>query len=304
CGEQLDEPFLSLSISDMRGIDQTPQWQINKTDRLVEPGSQLPGLSAGLHTRLLDMSELEQALTFSIHVSLRGMGQFSFISLADEASTRLKSNWPHPEFIGSSLPKHRDISSAGFTALWNSTQYSSNGAQLIARCLEQGNCVDLRNSSSGVKFIQAVDIYLQTDRSIKYAMLFIGLSFITFFIFEHSKKIRIHPIQYTFVGLAICVFYLLLISLAEHIAFHWAYTIAALCCSVLLLFYVRYMLKSFYLALFFFFMIMGLYALLFVIVQAEDFALLMGAFLVFLVLSVLMVVTRKIDWYTLVEKES
>jgi len=125
------------------------------------------------------------------------------------------------------------------------------------------------------------------------------LSFITFFIFESIKRIKIHPIQYAFVGLAISVFYLLLISLAEHIAFHLSYGIAVMCCSGLLLFYVRYMLRSLRSALLFSLMIVVLYSLLYVIVQAEDFALLMGALLVFLVLTSVMYVTRKVDWYDL-----
>lgn len=297
--ERIGEPYLSLHISDMRGIDQTPELQLNNKVVILQPGTQLRGLDAGLRGAVPNLSALEQALTFTLKLSLRGMGSFSFISLADNASTSLRSDWPHPQFMGASLPKDREISDEGFSATWASSRYSNNGLTLMRQCLYEQQCEALIASSSGVSFIEPVDVYLQSERSIKYAVLFIGLSFITFFIFEHISQRKIHPIQYAFIGLAISVFYLLLISLAEHILFHWAYLISVICCSSLILFYVRYMLASVRAAILFSAMISGLYGLLYVIVQAEDFALLMGALLVFVVLAVLMVVTRHIDWYSL-----
>ncbi|BFM17917.1 cell envelope integrity protein CreD [Maricurvus nonylphenolicus] len=299
----INEPYLSLHIADMRGIDQTPELTLNGSAVALSPGSQIDGLASGLHSALGGMDRLAKTLEFSLDFSLRGMGSFSFMPLADEATSSMQSNWPHPEFIGASLPKTREITAAGFTASWKSSRFSGYGADLMSRCAGDGHCESLRNAASGVSFIQPVDIYLQSERSIKYAMLFIGLSFITFFIFEHITRQPIHPIQYAFVGLAISVFYLLLISLAEHIAFIWAYTIGVLCCSSLLLFYVRYMLRSLRSAVLFSAMIVALYGVLYVIVQAEDYALLMGSILVFLVLTVLMYVTRNIDWYSIATPE-
>lgn len=297
--KSMEEPYLAVHISDMRGIDQPPILMINKEAVVLQPGSQLNGLSTGLHGVLDGVERLKEALTFSLNISLRGMGAFSFLALADNAETRMHSDWPHPEFVGASLPKDREISRDAFSARWTSSRYANNGADLLNTCLSNRQCQALIALSSGVNFIEPVDIYLQSERSIKYAMLFIGLSFITFFIFEHITRQPIHPIQYAFVGLAISVFYLLLISLAEHIEFHWAYLIGVACCSSLIVFYVRYMLRSLRSAILFGAMIAGLYALLYVIVQAEDFALLMGSILVFLVLAVLMYVTRGIDWYNL-----
>ncbi|OUS25178.1 cell envelope integrity protein CreD [Gammaproteobacteria bacterium 45_16_T64] len=301
----LGKPYLSFQISDMRGITNTPTLLINEQSTPLNPGAQLAPLSGGLHSNITISDDVED-ISFSLNFSLRGMGSFSFIPLADNTEITLQSDWPHPEFIGASLPMNRDISSTGFTATWTSNLYSNNAAETIRQCIEKDQCHPLINSASGVNFIEPVDIYLQSERSVKYALLFVGLSFITFFIFETIKQTRIHPIQYALVGFAIAVFYLLLISLAEHIAFHWAYAIAAACCNGLMLFYVRYMLRSFRSALSFSVMIAMLYALLYVIIQAEDFALLMGAFLVFVVLTVVMFTTRKFDWYdvasTAVEK--
>ncbi|MCL6416595.1 cell envelope integrity protein CreD [Aestuariirhabdus sp. Z084] len=298
--ENLGTPYLAVHISDMRGVDKAPELTINTATIALVPGSQLTSLPEGFHGFLSDSTALEAKQTFKIKLSLRGMGSFSFLPLADDASNQMASNWPHPEFIGASLPKDRTISAQGFTASWSSSRYSSNAESLLSKCLANDTtCYELTNASSGVSFIEPVDIYLQSERSIKYAMLFIGLSFITFFIVEHITNLRIHPIQYAFVGLAISVFYLLLISLVEHISFGWAYLIGVICCCSLLIFYVRYMLHSLRSSLLFGLMIAGLYGLLYVIVQAEDFALLMGSILVFAVLAALMVATRHIDWYKL-----
>jgi inner membrane protein len=301
--ESLGVPYFSIHIADVRGISKTPSLKINQKPVRLNPGSRLEYLDGGLHAEFPLISGQINDLTFTLDLSLRGMGSLSLIQLADDAKSVMSSDWPHPEFIGASLPVEREITPAGFDASWSTTRYSSNSAVSLEQCLEKSDCNTLLASAFGVNFIEPVDIYLQSERSVKYALLFIGLSFITFFIFENIKKIPIHPIQYAFVGLAISVFYLLLISLAEHIAFHWAYTFAVMCCCGLLLFYVRYMLKNILSAILFSAMILGLYGLLYVIVQAEDFALLMGSFLVFAVLAILMYVTRKIDWYDLAKIE-
>lgn len=295
--ESIGEPYFAIHISDMRGIDQRPELLINQRSIKLEPGSQMSELAAGLHGVV--GGEINGDLVFFMSLSLRGMESLSFVPLADDAMTQMQSNWPHPAFIGASLPKEREIAADGFKASWSSSRYASDSAGLLFQCMEESDCHSLKESSSGVRFIEPVDIYLQSERSIKYAVLFIGLSFITFFIFEHLANQPIHPIQYAFVGLSISVFYLLLISLAEHIAFRWAYLMAVICCSSLIMFYVRYMLRSALSAALFSAMIVGLYGLLYVIVRAEDFALLMGSILVFLVLVALMYVTRKIDWYDL-----
>ncbi len=290
-------PYLTVHIRDVRGLDKAPVLVINERKVEVQPGSSIDALPAGIHVALPQLLNSIKALQFKCRLFLRGTETLSFVPLADSVSSMMHSDWPHPEFIGSLLPTDRDISADGFSANWFTTKYSNSSGIQVARCVTNKACDELMRSSHGVRFIEPVDVYLQSERAVKYAMLFIGLSFITFFIFEHLKAIRIHPIQYAFVGLAIAVFYLLLVSLAEHIAFAWAYCIGVLCCSGLLLFYVRYMLHSLRSALLFFGMLVGLYGLLYVIIQAEDFALLMGSVLVFCVLSTLMTVTRKIDWY-------
>lgn len=290
---------LSFYISDVRGIASVPELHVG--DKTVDwlPGSRIDALGSGLHYPI----DIQQFDTDSWQVegrlALRGMETLELLPAADSSELKLVSDWPHPQFIGSVAPNQRDISANGFTAHWQLSRYSMNTDTILSECITGRNCDAVLKAMTGVAFIEAVDLYLQSERTIKYAILFVGLSFISFFIFEHVAKRRIHPIQYAFVGLAIAVFYLLLVSLAEHIAFALAYLLATLSCSVLLLAYVRHVLGSWRAGFVYFAMLLALYGLLYVIVQAEDFALLMGSILVFAVLSVLMLVTRKIDWYAL-----
>jgi len=289
---------LLLYFSDMRGIDSTPSLKLNGLNTRFNPSKGLENFGSALAADVaLDAIKHPQGLAYQLQLDLRGMSRLSFVPIADSAKLTMKSNWPHPEFVGASLPSQREVTAQGFSASWQTSKYSNNNMSFLKSCFSGANCHDLSQAAAGANFIEPVNIYLQSERSIKYAMLFIGLSFIAFFIFEHIKKTPIHPIQYTFVGLAIAVFYLLLISLAEHIEFHWAYLIGATACSGLLLFYLRFILGDLKSAGLFSSMIIALYSLLYVIVQAEDFALLMGACLVFAVLTGLMVVTRNIDWY-------
>ena len=302
--KKLDTAYLAIHISDMRGIGQDPKLMLNQQTADIKPGSRIPRLIDGLHSPV----ELNQAIDtyeFVLSFSLRGMESLSILALADNATSNLQSNWPHPKFIGNSLPEQRAISPKGFSASWSTSLFSNNNSDLLASCVDRlptsdiHSCTQLSDKASGVNFIDPVNIYLQSERAIKYAVLFIGLGFISFFIFEQISGRAIHPVQYTFVGLAIAIFYLLLISLAEHLTFAKAYLISAAGCISLLLFYVRHLLGGLKQSLLFTAMFTALYTLLYVIVQSEDFALLMGSILVFSILAVLMYVTRKIDWYNL-----
>ena len=301
--EAIDTPFLMVSISDMRGIDNEPQLSIDGNALNLKPGGRGFFFKSGLHAEISKNDLVNftgEELNVELNLTLRGMEEFSILPVADHTQTQLSSNWPHPQFLGSQLPKERNISDAGFTADWRTNRFSNNSSTVLERCIEQLLCEDIAGLYFGVNFIDPVDVYLQTERALKYAILFIGLSFITFFIFEHVGQQRIHPIQYTLVGLAIATFYLLLVSLGEHMALGWAYLIGALSCTGLLLGYVRYVFGDFRYGLMFCGALLSLNGVLYVIIQAEDFALLMGALLVFFVLGVLMWVTRKVDWYGVV----
>lgn len=298
----IGHPFLTTTISDPRGINKIPTLTWQNTHIPFKPGSKIQSQSGGLHATLPSFEALKsKQLNFNFQLELRGMEAISFIPTGMEAEVNVTSTWPHPQFIGNFLPVNRSINDQGYQANWQMTSFASDISDNVSQC-EKSHCEALFNSQFGVKHIEAVDIYLQSERSVKYGMLFIGLSFITFFIFEVVMKLPIHPIQYALVGFAIAVFYLLLISLSEHLEFLTAYCIAALCCSGLLLSYLRSVLAGFKQALIFSVLLLILYGVLYIIISAEDLALVMGAFLTFSSLAVIMFSTRNIDWYKVGEQ--
>lgn len=304
-GGVIGKPYLTTTISDPRGINSIPTLIWQDKNILFKPGSQLRNNNNGLHAYLPDLPDLQkntsEPINFNFQLELRGMETISFIPIGKEAEVNTSSAWPHPQFMGSFLPISREVSKEGYQATWKVTSFASNIADKVSQC-ESGSCDSLVNSHFGVKHIEAVDVYLQSERSVKYGMLFIGLIFISFFIFEVIMKLPIHPIQYCLVGFSIAIFYLLLISLSEHLNFLLSYIIAAICCTSLLLSYLRYVLGGYKQAFIFSSLLIILYAVLYIIISAEDLALVMGAFLTFSSLAIVMFATRNIDWYKVGEQ--
>jgi inner membrane protein len=171
--------------------------------------------------------------------------------------------------------------------------------ELLQRCLANAECEPLKGRDFGVSLIDPVDQYLKSERAIKYALLFIGLTFAAFFLFEVLKRLAVHPIQYSFVGVAMAMFYLLLISLSEHVGFNMAYAVSATACVVLVGTYVSGILHSVKRGLGFSVGLTALYGLLYSLLNAEDYSLLMGSLLLFMLLGVVMMATRRIDWFGL-----
>lgn len=299
----IGQAILSLSFADMRGLEQQ-SLKINELKRDFEVGSKLKNLPQGLHyplSELIDKAKNE-TLRFELSLQLKGMSEIYYLPLAQNNQFSLQANWPHPKFMGAQLPNEYQIEDDSFSANWQSNHFALDNISYIESCLKQNTCAVIESKNRlllGVDFINPVDIYLKTERAIKYAFLLIGLSFMVFYIIEHIKTLSMHPIQYAFVGLAIAIFYLLLLALAEHIGFALAYLVSVTACSTLLYGYLRRVLNSKPLTLSFTIGIISLWALLYIIIQAEDFALLMGSILVFVLLSALMLGTRNIDWYKL-----
>jgi inner membrane protein len=299
---RLQPPYLALVISDPRGIGDSPKLSWDGEPVPFIPGSGIAGASEGVRALLAGTADPISSqssgaeLPFELKLTLKGMESLRLIPAGLDTQFNLRSNWSHPKFDGAFLPVAKDIDNTGFSAQWKINQFSSNIQARMARCAA-GHCKSLSDSGFGVSLIEPVDIYVQADRSTKYGLLFVGLSFIAFFMFEVLHSLRIHAIQYSLVGLAIAVFYLLLISLSEHISFAKSYGIAATACVSLLGYYVKYVLGGMKGALLFCGMLSTLYLVLYVIIQAEDFALLGGSVLVFAVLAIVMAMTRNIDWY-------
>lgn len=294
---QFGRAYMTLGISDIRGIKKLAVTFADQM-RTFKPGTDTT-LSAGVHT---DVGRLDVAaarrLSYSIGAGLQGMRSIDFAPTGKHTRVELISPWPHPSFTGRYLPERREISNQGFKAIWQTSHFATNMQQLVANCATN-DCPALRENTLGVNFIEPVDVYLKAERSLKYGFLFIALTFIAFFLFEVLKELRIHPIQYGLVGVALALFYLLLISLSEHLEFALSYTIAAASCVALLGFYVSYILASKARAFSFSVLLSVLYGLLYVLLQSEDYSLLVGALLLFVLLGLIMTLTRNIDWYRL-----
>ncbi|SEL35281.1 inner membrane protein [Atopomonas hussainii] len=297
---RLGTPFIAVGISDIRGIGNKMTANVNNHQRAFAPGTQIGFLQNGVHAKLGKFNlGAAQSLRFAFDLQLQGTSTFAVVPVGADTQVKLTSDWPHPSFVGEYLPREREISSQGFTAAWQTSFFATDMQQALNDCRFKQKCSGLNDRAMKVNLIDPVDQYLKTERAIKYALLFIGLTFAVFFLFEVLKRLAIHPVQYTLVGLALAFFYLLLLSLAEHMSFARAYALAAAACVSLLAVYTHSVLRDFWRALSFSALLTGLYGMLYVLLSAEDFALLMGSVLVFGLLAAFMLLTRKLDWYAI-----
>jgi inner membrane protein len=298
--------YVSIGISDPRGIGGKPEFIWNGQPLGFAQGSQITSLGNGIHVAIGKLDNLtEKTIPFNFKLDLHGMENFNFVPIAENNTVALQSSWRHPHFSGSFLPDPgtQSITPAGFSAQWAvSSLSSSNQALLINNLANPTKGLNLESLRIG--FVEPINVYSQADRATKYGLLFIGLTFAGFFIFEILKRLRIHPAQYTLVGLAMALFYLLLISLSEHISFAMSYLAASLACISLLGYYLTYVLGGKSHGFIFAGLLTSLYGALYTILDSEDNALLMGSVLVFGLLAITMVVTRKVDWYQISTKAS
>lgn len=289
-----EQSRLRLPLSQVRSLREVRQARFADQDLVLGPGGL--GMYSGVEARL-DLTRLmegsERAFRFQTVVA--GSRGLSMLPLGSKTSVTLASDWPHPSFQGAFLPVEREISAAGFRARWQVLELNRSYGQAWE---ESGDIARLLSESAfGVGLYQAVDIYQRGERAVKYAVLFIALTFLTFFAWEQLSAIRIHPLQYLLVGLALSVFYLLMIALSEHLAFVWAYLVAALALVLLIGIYIAGAFGSSTRGVVAGTAMGAMYGLLYMLLLSEDYALLMGAITLFVALAAVMLVTRKIDWY-------
>ena len=290
-------PVIALGISDIRGIQSVSRIALNGTPLKVFPGSTSDRLGPGLHAAVASVDGTQSAhLEFDMELGIQGTGQFNVIPVGRTTHITMESNWPNPSFNGTYLPAQHTITASGFQAQWNTSFFSTNLEEAMRNCADSGSCAEVNNRVLGVSFIDPVDQYLKTDRAVKYGFLFISLTFAGFFLFEVLKKLAVHPIQYSLVGVALALFYLLLLSFSEHIGFAWAYVLSSAACVLLIGFYVSGILRSLRRGLGFAAALTLLYGVLYGLLSADDYALLMGSILLFGLLAAVMVLTRDVDW--------
>ncbi len=291
-----ESAWYSLEMLDKRSLKSAPLLTVN-------------GLAgASMKGRESSFEWSASALTFpassispahlEISVSLGGGGDLAVYPLGENVSCTLKSDWLSPSFKGYVLPASYTITEAGFEAQWfiPDTARPYPGAFIA-----ESDYNSLQRYSFAVDFFQPVSVYHKTERALKYGLLFIIVPFIVFFLFEIFLKRRIHPLQYTMIGMADVFFYLLLLSVSEHLPFMAAYAIGALAVCLLVSFYSAAILGSALRGLVMSPVLGGIYLYLYVALESEDYALLVGAIGVFTILAAVMILTRNIDWYRISE---
>jgi inner membrane protein len=292
---KFNEATLDAGIGDLRGIEK----QIN----LNWDGQKIgfnPGVSnqdvfyTGINAKVAISPSDDHLYRFSFDVELNGSQQLFFTPVGKETDVVLNSDWQTPKFTGSFLPDQHKTDKNGFKAHWNVLNLNRNYPQSWT-----GSSYKIYDSAFGVDLKIPVDNYQKSHRTIHYALLFIGLTFLVFFFIEIFQSSGIHPIQYILVGIALVVFYTLLLSISEHIRFNSAFLLSALATVILISTYVRSILRSLKMSLFIAGLLSMLYIFIFVIIQLEDLALLIGSIGVFIILGLVMYFSRKIDWYNL-----
>jgi len=299
--EHVDWPGakIFLGVSDPKAIRKMPVVAANGSSvNFTTSGAGIDGVPSRLSAdlgQLLNTTPSESGLKFDISVALNGSGSLKFLPLAENAEVTMSANWPSPSFSGRRLPATREVRDDGFNAAWHS---SSLGRKLPAVWTgDHAVNVDTANDAFGARFIQPVGLYQLVLRATKYGVLFIGLTFVSYFLMEVVGGLMLHPLQYLLVGFANTLFYMLLLSLAEHVGFDIAYGISAAASAMLISGYSASILLRRARAVLMAAVLTALYAFLYLTLKAESFALLAGSIGLWIVLAAVMYLTRGINWY-------
>jgi inner membrane protein len=307
-----EAPVMFVAVGDARGI-RVATISVGGAALPVLPGTEHASHPRGFHAVLPAATQAAGGVLLAeVALDLVGTGDLAFAPVGDTTTVTLASDWPHPSFAGRFLPNERSVSAQGFTANWQLSALATSAPQELlnggAVCALGGGSGGASEGKSrcietfGVAFIDPVSAYVLSDRATKYGMLFIALTFVGVGLVEVLKRLRVHPVQYLLVGSALAVFFLLLVSLTEHIAFAWAYLAASAACTTLLTFYASFVLRGLRAGAVFGAAIAALYGALYLLLQMEQSALVLGSLLLFAVLGAVMVATRRVDWYALMDQ--
>lgn len=289
-----DKAFISIGMSDLRGIANNVEMILNNQKFLVESSEaeQLFGKRLIIPLKNFDLKQNLENLEFKSELELNGSANMSFVPIGNTTEVKLTGNWKSPGFFGSFSPEYQ-IENDLFSASWNVLSFNRS----IPEKWIDNELRSFSDSVFGVNLIDTIDHYQQNMRSAKYSLMFIVLTFVVFFFVEVLTKKRIHPIQYLLVGIALVLFYSLLLSFSEHIGFALAYLIASVAIIALISIYSYSVFKNKTQTIVLTALLCILYVFLYVILQLEDTALLIGSLGLFVILAVVMYVSRKINWY-------
>ncbi len=286
-----DQAWFSLGISDTRAINKvsTLRWNSVQTD--FEPGTRVVSMiKNGFHAPLL-VDKALSSYEFALKLNIKGSQGFYFKPFGKTTDVSLSSDWPHPSFQGNVLPDEHKISKNGFNAHWSIPHLARNYPQLWTLEVQK---FDTNEFKAGVNLFESVSLYSQITRAIKYGILFLLLTYITFLIFELGINHRLHIVQYGIIGLALSMFYLTLLSVAEHANFFKAYLAAAALIITMITLYAYAAIGTMGRTALITVLLVGLYSILYSLLNLEDYALLVGTLLLLAILGVMMYFTRNI----------
>ena len=305
------DAFISIGITDVKGIKEAIMLKVNGNILEMNPGIVSNDLFASGVSSPINLEAGQ--FDFDVKINLNGSQNIAFLPLGKTTKVTIDSPWGTPSFEGSSLPDERQVTDKGFKAVWNELYLNRNYPQQgvgnfagINKNITADVAVSVspavrmqraEQGSSGVRLLLPVDEYQKTMRSTKYSVMFIVITFIAFFFVEILNRKRLHPIQYLLVGFAICLFYILLLAISEHLSFTWAYLIGCSTILSLITFYTKNIFQNTRLTLIFNGVLALLYAFFYSLLQLEDYALLFGSIGLLIILAVVMFLTRNIDWY-------
>lgn len=290
-----EKAYIRLGLSDLRGVTNNIDFHFDGQSYTAEAGSnsdRFIGKELVVNLEGLTEQSLEKSLKFSCKINLNGSSSINFLPIGKTTTVHVTGAWKDPGYIGNFSPEHT-LTENGFDATWSVLRFNRS----IPEMWVDGNVNEFTDSSFGVSLVNTVDHYQQNMRSAKYALMFIALTFVIFFFVEILTHIRIHPIQYLLVGIALVLFYSLLLSISEQINFAMAYVVASIATIGLITLYVQSIFKNKKLTGILLFMLCLLYVFLYVILQLEDIALLIGSIGLFIILGIIMYCSRKINWY-------
>ena len=288
----LDRAEVIFALSDTKGIEKISPFKAGGRQHTFRPGGLEQNLSHGAVTLPIDLGVLDGGTGFEFSMNLNGTNRLYFVPLAENTSVQLTSSWPDPSFSGGFLPTGSDITPKGFSASWDVSSLRSG----IPAVWEETTDIGIYYKAFGVDLYLMADIYQQTTRAAKYAILFISLTFASLLFLGIFTGKRIHPIQYGFTGLGLSIFYVLLLSFSEHIGFSASYGVSTLAVVSLITAYAWMIVGNKRAVSALTAVLSFLYLSLYFILQLEDYALLVGSIGLFLILAVIMVTTARIDW--------
>ena len=294
-----DRAYFALAVEDARAITRPPEIDIaDRSIRFVLAQRQISGMPAQIAAPAKDLfGDVgdDTVMSFDLKLSLKGTKDLQFLPFGDTTTVTMTSAWPSPSFFGSHLPMERTVDDTGFSARW---QISSLGRALPSSWVDGADeQASARHSAFGVGLYTPIGLYQLSLRATKYAALFVVLSFAAYFLFEVIAGLRLHPLQYLLVGFANTLFFLLLLSLAEHIGFGWAYLVSAIASSGLISAYSVAVLEQRRRAAIVAVVLGLLYGFLYMTLRAETYAMLVGSVFLWASLGSIMYMTRRVDWY-------